>query len=532
VSNPAPGGGKGTAFSEPIATQTPVAPVTPVTATVATAGRLLDQTTFGPTASLIQHVELEGIEAWLTEQFNAPTTLLPTIPATLPSYCATSAFCNESEWWKVVLTGNDQLRQRVALALNEQFVISSNGVQGYAVTNYANVLANDAFTNWFTIMKDVTLSPAMGQYLNMLDSAKATGTDIANENYARENMQLFNLGIYLINQDGTPKLDGNGNPQPIYDQAQVEAFARVFTGWTYANPDGSTPSYLIGTGNFTHPMVAVEKYHDETEKTLLNGTALPAGQTAEQDLDAALTNIFNHPNLPPFVCTQLIQHLVTGNPSPAYISRVASVFIDNGDGVRGDMKSVLHAILTDPEARAGDTDTTADAGHLREPMLYMTAVMRGLGYVSTDKNGYYRDLSNYTADLGEYPFGAQSVFNFFPPTYVIPDSVLPNTNIVSPEFSLENTGSVIDRLTIAGELASNQINSFNVDLSATSPLGLTAAIPATLVDTLGTLFMHGQMDSDTRSAIIDAITPLTDPAERVQVAVYLVVGSSEYKVIH
>ena len=348
------------------------------------AARLLDQTTFGPTASLIQHVQSEGATAWLTEQYNTPQTVLPVIPAKYPGYCATAEYCLESEWWKTVLTGNDQLRQRVAFALSELFVVSSNDVSGQGMQYYANVLAHDAFTNWYTILHDVTLSPAMGMYLNMVNSAKPSGTLIANENFARENMQLFNLGLNLLNPDGTLQRDAGGNPIPSYTEDQVQAFARVFTGWTFANSDGSTPPGLTGTYNPYSPMVAVESAHDQTTKTLLNGTVLPAGQSAEQDLALALTNVFEHPNTPPFVSTQLIQHLVKSNPSPDYVSRVAAVFLNNGNDVRGDMQAVLTAIFTDPEARAGDTAMQASDGHLREPILWLTAVMRGLGYVNDD----------------------------------------------------------------------------------------------------------------------------------------------------
>src|SRR5271170_2992672 len=237
--------------------------------------------------------------------------------------------CNESEWWQAVLTGSDQLRQRLAFILSELFVVSSDTVPGQGMNYYANLLAGDAFTNWYTIMNDVTLSPAMGIYLNMLGSYKPTATEIANENFARENMQLFNLGLNLLNQDGSLQLDASGNPIPTYTEAQVQAFARVYTGWGYANPDGSNSNLFIPTPNYYHAMVPAEQWHDQNPKTLLNGTTLPAGQTAEEDLAGGLTNIFNHSNLPPFVCEQLIQHLVTSNPSPAYVSRVAAMFINN-----------------------------------------------------------------------------------------------------------------------------------------------------------------------------------------------------------
>jgi len=514
-----PGGGHGNYFSEAIAA--------PIGATEA--ARLLDQTTFGPTTSLIQHVEQEGVTAWLTEQLNTAPTALPIIPTVFPSYCGDAEMCLESEWWKTVLTGNDQLRQRVAFALSEIFVVSSDTVTGQGINAYANMLANDAFTNWYTIMNDVTLSPAMSIYLNMENSYKPNATQIANENFARENMQLFNLGLDLLNGDATLQINANGNPTPAYTEAQVQAFARAFTGWTFANLDGSTPSEFIGTPNYYHPMVAVEQWHDENPKTLLNGTVLPAGQTAEEDLAGALTNIFQHPNTPPFVSKQLIQHLVKSDPSPAYVARVATVFANNANNVRGDMPSVLTAIFTDPEARAGDTAPQASDGHLREPILWLTSAMRGLGYVNIDPNSYYQYLSDYSGALSEVVYQSPSVFNFYPPGYVVP-----GTALNAPEFGLENTASVTDRLTLADQLVNNQINGFNVDMSATSPLGKieTSSGPTGLVNALSSLFLYGEMDPATAAAIASEVSNVTDPAQRLRLAAYLVLTFSEYKILH
>jgi uncharacterized protein (DUF1800 family) len=527
--NPTPGGGTSPTITAAIAG----------TISVAAAARILDQTTFGPTPALIQQVAQEGITAWLSQQFNTPTTVIPDIPQPDPSTCPNASYeCAQSDWWQTVLTGNDQLRQRVAFALSQIFVISNTDMTltGLSITPYNNILANDAFTNWYTIMTDVTLSPGMGLYLDMLDSAAAGPGQIADENYAREDMQLFNIGEDLLNQDGSLQLDGNHNPIPAYTEAQVQAFAKVFTGWTSANADGSSPVYFQGISNYDHPMTPVEAHHDHTAKTLLNdtnptsyvGTTLPAGQTAAEDLAAGLTNVFQHPNVPPFVCTQLIQHLVTSTPSPAYISRVTAVFANNGNGVRGDMQAVLTAIFTDPEARAGDSNPSYDGGHLREPMLWITDVMRGLGYVNTTSSNNYFYLSPWSNTLSQSPYASPSVFNFFPPDYVIP-----GTTLNAPEFGLENTGSVMDRLSLADTLVNNAITGFNVDLSATSPLGqLAAASPASLVDQLGLIFMHSQMDTNTRSAIIGEITGMTDPALQVRVAAYLVVTSPQYKIMH
>lgn len=532
VVNPAPGGSTSPSASAP------------VQASLQSAARLLDQATFGPTLTDIQTVQTEGLPAYLTAQFATPTTLEPDIAATPPTLCASNTIpCQQAEWWQVALTGPDQLRQRVALALSEMFVISTNSVNARAVTTYQNMLANDAFGNFYTIMHDVTLSPGMGAYLNMLNSAKP-GTingvpQIANENYARELMQLFTTGIDMLNQDGTLQLDTSGNPIPVYTETQIQAFARAYTGWTYGKPGGvALTSYPNGTADYDDPMEAYDAQHDMTAKTLLSGTTLPAGQSSVLDLTGALTNIFNHPNVGPFVCRQLIQHLVTSNPSPAYVSRVAAVFANDGTGTRGNMKAVIQAILLDTEARSGDANPSFDGGHLREPMLYMTNVMRALGFTFVAPTGggpeYYYTPSNFTNALSEKPYTSGSVFNFFPPNYVIPGST---TN--APEFSIENTASSILRLTLADNMVYNRISDFTVDLSATSPLGLMASATGNattdstnLVNALSNMFMHGQMPAQMQTAIVNHVATLTNIPERVRVAVYLVITSSQYKIEH
>jgi uncharacterized protein (DUF1800 family) len=349
-------------------------------------------------------------------------------------------------------------------------------------------------------------------------------------------MQLFSMGLFVLNSDGTPKLDSNGNMIPAYTQDQVQAFARAFTGWTYATATGGSPAkFPNGTANYTMPMAAVDANHDTAAKILLNGTTLPAGQTSVQDLDGALSNIFNHANVGPFVCRQLIQHLVASDPSSAYVSRVSAVFADNGSKVRGDMKAVVMAILTDPEARAGDTDATAEGGHLREPVLWLTNMIRGLGFTNNDvtagydvvANASYNTLGNYTATLGQRPYASPSVFNFFPPEYVIP-----GTTANAPEFSLENTASAVLRLSLANTIVFNRITGFTVDLSAKSTWGTLAAKPGDLVDALGVLLMHGQMSSQMRTTIVNHITTLTDMGQRVRVAIYLIMTSSQYKILH
>ena len=520
VVNPAPGAA---------ATATSNVAITVVAATVPAASRLLDQATFGPTLNSIQHVQAVGLNNYITEQFAVAPTLLPDISNPPPAYCSTAPKpCEESEWWQAAVTGPDQLRQRVAFALSEIFVVSSNSISPYAVIPFQNILTTDAFGNFQTIMKDVTLSTAMGGYLNMLNSGKPADGQIANENYPREFMQLFTIGLNELNADGTLALDSSGNPIPTYTEAQVQAFARAYTGWTMANAGGAAPTkFPNNTAAYDYPMQPVASQHDETAKTLLGGTTLPANQTAQQDLAGAIANLFAQPNVGPFVCKQLIQHLVASNPSPAYVGRVAAKFADNGNGVRGDMQAVIRAILMDSEARAGDTDATQNGGHLREPILYMANAVRGLGFVNTDSQGNYSYLSNYSGTLGQRPYESPSVFNFFPPSYVIP-----GTSTNAPEFGEENTASATLRLTLANSIVFNKISGFNVDLSATSALGLMASNPSNLVDALGTMLMHAQMPAAMRTAIVNNITPLTDMGERVRVATYLVLTASQYKIEH
>jgi uncharacterized protein (DUF1800 family) len=523
VANPNPGATTSSTLTLPIAF---------VGTSASAAARLLDQASFGPTAAAIQHVQTVGIDGYISEQFATPTTLLAAIPTTpLPALCLannTAYPCAESEWWQTAITGNDQLRQRVAFALSEMFVVSTQSIPGQAVPQFHNALANDAFGNFRTIMQDVTLSPAMGLYLNMLNSAKPAAGQIANENYPRENMQLFSLGLVLLNQDGTPQLDSSGNTIPTYTEAQVQAFARAYTGWTYGVTGGGTPAkYPNPTADYNDPMAAVESEHDTTSKILLNGTVLSAGGTAEQDLKGALDNIFAHQNVGPFVCTQLIQHLVTSTPSAGYVKRVAAVFANDGTGIRGNMQAVIRAILTDTEARAGDTNASYDGGHLREPILFLTAMLRAFPYTNTDPNSSWDSLSNYSNNLSERPYRANSVFNFFPPSYVIP-----GTTLNAPEFGNENSATVVLRLTLADAIANNKISGFSVDFSNTSALGVMAANPSTLVNYLSMLLMHSQMPANMNTTIVNAITPLTSNAQRVRVAIYLIISSSQYKIIH
>jgi len=507
-----------------------------VLASLTQAARLLDQATFGPTLSAIQQVQQLGMTGWLNQQFAIPTSQMPAIPNPPVALCPDATYrCVQSYFWQNAMTGPDQLRQRVAFALSEMFVVSTDEANARSIPSYYNLLANDAFGNFSQIMNDVTTSVAMGTYLNMLNSGAAPAGQIANENYARELMQLFTTGLYLLNPDGTEQLSAQGLPQPVYTEVQIQAYARALTGWTYANATGGVaPSFPNLIPNFDQPMLPLEISHDMTSKVLLNGVTLPAGQTAEQDLAGLISSIFNHPNVGPFVGRQLIQHLVTSNPSPAYVGRVAAVFANDGSGVRGDMKAVITAILMDPEARAADTNASVDGGHLREPILYFTGILRGLNFTNVDPQGSYDMATSYTAPLGETPYAAASVFNFFPPSYVIP-----NTSTNAPEFAQENTSAAILRLTLADSVVRNHLTSFSVDLGQTSVLGQIASATgnaavdaANLVNALNILFMHNQMPAAMQSAITAQAALLPVIGQRVRVATWLVISSNEYKIEH
>jgi uncharacterized protein (DUF1800 family) len=500
-----------------------------ITIGAAVADRFLEQTTFGPTPQLVGQVQYSGLQGFLTQQYGLPVTPYPD-----PAAGETSLGPLQQRFFVLAITAPDQLRQRVAFALSQIFVIGGDKVTdptGY--TNYLRVLEADSFTNYRQIMNDVTLSPAMGHWLDMVNNGKPNSSqgDHANENYAREFMQLFTIGTSQLNFDGSYQLDSSGNQIPAYTQDTVEAFARAYTGWTYPLTPGATQQ-TYNPPYWTGQMVAVDSNHDTDPKQLLvypgvaGGGLLPGGQTSTQDLKGALDNVFNHPNVGPFVCRELIQHLVTSNPSPAYIQRVTSVFNDNGSSVRGDMKSVLTAILMDSEARRGDDPATAVGtdGHLQEPILYITGLMRAFNATSDGSN-----LSYYSSGMGQDPLFAPSVFNFYSPSYVIP-----GTTSFGPEFQILTTATSLNRANWANTFVFGSMGSGNkIDFSS---YATQASNPGALVDTLNGLLMHGAMSSDMKSAIVTAMQSV--PAgnkqlmQEAQTAIYLIASSSQYQVQH
>ncbi len=508
---------------------TPAPPLASGTPSPTDAGRFLSQATFGGTDALISQVESQGFSAFLDQQFAAPSSShMAFVDATgvnPPTILQTT-----DAWWTYAISAPDQLRQRVAFALSEIMVVGNTtgnlGNKVGALPTYMDVLVRDAFGNFRQLLEDVTLNPAMGAYLNMLKNDKgnpALGT-LPNENYARELMQLFSIGLYDLNLDGSLTLNASGLPIPTYNQDAILGTAAVLTGWTY---NQSGPPYVFNpTPDWRNPMVNVASHHSTDAKTILNGVTLPAGQSAAQDLKDTLDDIFNHPNVGPFVSRQLIQRLVTSNPSPGYIYRVASVFNNNGQGVRGDLQAVVRAILMDYDAR-GAAKTAQGAGKEREPVLRLTNLLRAYGASSPDGKFQVRGAN---AAFDEEEFHSPTVFNFFSPEYSAPGAIA-SAGLKSPEFQITTDTTVITaanflRGALYGSLgpAGNKIT-----LNLTNEQSL-AANPSQLVDHLNSLLMASSMSAQMRSTLVNAITqiPASNSLERVRTALYLVVNSPEF----
>lgn len=502
---------------------------TPVV-TASAAARFLDQAAFGPDPATVEHVQCVGLKGYLDEQVAAPVSPYPD-PETTPY----GVGLVQARFFTNAVHGEDQLRQRVALALSEIFVVSAISENtSYQMVPYLRILQQDAFGNFRKLMEDVTLSPTMGEYLDMRNNDKANaalGTR-ANENYARELLQLFTIGLVKLNQDGTVVKDAAGNPLPAYDQTTIQNFAKVFTGWTYPTRPGATlrmhnPAYFEG------PMEVMESNHDTTSKTLLNGVVLPAGQAAARDLKDALDNVFQHPNVGPFIGRQLIQRLVMSNPSPAYVGRVAAVFADNGKGVRGDLEAVVRAILLDPEARAGDHETrpAATSGKLREPVVLIAALLRGLGGMVNDTNR----LSGLGAALGQTIFAPATVFNYFAPGYEIPMEYTGGQTLGGPEFQIHSPSAAMARMNVVNSiLYGSQGMGAVIDFA---PLANLASQPQALVDEVNFRFFHGAMPAEVSTEMLNAMNAVTgtSPAvlmARAKAGLYVALSSSYYTVEH
>lgn len=525
----------------------------------AAAARFLTQATFGPTLADIAALQAApSFAAWLDAQFAQPPSLQePYVRDRCPEVSDRNA-CNidtwvpsrHDAWWLAVVDGRDQLRQRVAFALSQILVVSDRDptlkISQFGLANYYDMLVRGAFGNYRDLLGDVARHPVMGIYLSMLRNQKADpARNIRpDENFARELLQLFTVGVNLLEPDGTPKRDPGGRPIPTYDERTIREFARVFTGWNYAGIGWETG---LWRADRARPMEPVESYHDKGAKLLLNGVVIPAGNTAAADLDAALDNVFAHPNVGPFIAGQLIQRLVTSNPTPGYVRRVAAVFDDNGRGERGDLAAVVRAILLDDEARNGPVNLPDRFGKLREPLLEIAHLLRA--FRATKKNDgewgdypgtpVYRlstDTYQIDGEVGQALLRAPTVFNFYRPDYAPPGAVR-EAGLVGPEFEI-----LSDNNLAAG---SNIVNALIHWASPDNPWASTlnfdvearlADDPQALMDHLDVLLMNGQMSQGLRRIVVEHLETAWYPSgpagrvDRARDAVSLLMMSPEYQV--
>jgi uncharacterized protein (DUF1800 family) len=530
----------------------------------AQAARFLTQASFGPTPAEIARLRAIGYHAWLDEQFARPPTLhLPYLQAQAAAGLSVYQNSRQEAWWQRALRADDQLRQRVAFALSELLVVSDQGgaVEGapMAMAHYYDHLVNGAFGNYRALLQQVTLSPVMAHYLSMFKNRKPDPVENIrpDENYAREIMQLFSIGLVQLQPDGQPVLVG-GQPVPTYGQDTIRGFAHVFTGWNWANcprtqggqpwewqwcPSGSVPWPQPGwDASWFLPLEAWESYHaaDGSKQLLdypgvaLPGGVLPPGGTAAGNLGQALDNLFGHPNVAPFVARHLIKRLVGSNPSPAYVGRVAAAFAGSGAGVRGDLGATVRAVLLDPEARAVPA-LAGRGGKLREPLLRLSHLWRVLDGRADD--GRYREW-NPEYYLGQAPLRSPTVFNFFLPDYR-PPGELSTLGLDAPEFQITTDTTVASVASGLGAkvfwawrgISGQGPEDVVVDLG---PELAHAADPVRLVDRYDLLFMNRTMSDFMFETLVAYLQGFPDTAagrrQRVQEAVWLIQSSPEYAI--
>jgi uncharacterized protein (DUF1800 family) len=509
------------------------------------ATRLLMQGTFGATLPDLASAAGQSYDAWFSGQAAAsPSLELPQVK---------SGGTRVVAWWYNAVKGPDQLRQRMAFVLSQLLVISiKNGALTYQEQGdsyYYDLLTRNALGNYRDVLDTVSHSVEMGLYLSFFKNQKpnaSTGVH-ADENYARELMQLFTVGLWQLNPDGSQQLDAHGNPIPTYSQSDVTNLARVLTGW------GSTPQTHSGDNawvydlDYLNPMVCYPAYHDTDAKTIIGGVGIASGGTCDSELKSALDTLFNHPNTAPFISKQLIQRLVTSNPSAAYVSRVAGVFANNGKGVRGDLLAVAKAILTDPEASTAGS--SAGAGRLREPLMRLTNLWRAFG--AADSSGSYRSQIFATTedDFGQAPLESPSVFNFYRPDYQRAGALM-SAGLVVPEFQITNENTAVllsNNLAQQAYLYVDSTGRSHTSVDAqdvlgtpgandvvlhTAPWEAYAADAGTLTDKLNQVLMAGQMSAAMKSTIVSYINgiPATSAGTRVAEAAALIINSPQYAI--
>ena len=550
------GGGSSEAPAVMPTTQPTTPPTTPPTSppaeaqpTAAEASRFLAQASMGANRSHINRVQAVGYAAWLDEQFNLPASSSRWDWLVAQGYYADSTNVNtqagfDSCAWAHLLSAPDTLRERVTLALSELFVVSVSSInaswKSFGGAAFADLLQANAFGNFRALLQKVSTSVQMGAYLTFLNSKKADPVSgaLPDENYARELMQLFTIGLQVLELDGTPKLSG-GKPMDTYALGDITGLARVFTGWTYdfagAAVPKATPDY------HRRPMIQNARNHETGAKTFL-GTTIPAGTPGEASLTLALDHIFLHPNLGPFVCRQLIQRLITSNPSPAYVARVATVFNDDGSATapapapapalarRGNLRAVLRALLLDPEARSAAAAATG-SGKLREPMLRFSAWARAYNVSSPSNAWRVGDTTNPATALGQSPLRSASVFNFFRPGYVPPNTEIAAASWVAPEFQITNESSVIGYLNFMKRAVAGTVGDLTPDYSSLMPLADDAAA---LLAEINLVLAAGALPAETTlKDLIAAVQTMakgddTARRNRIHAAVLLVLAAPEF----
>jgi uncharacterized protein (DUF1800 family) len=531
----------------------------------AEAGRLLTQATFGATDASISAVKSAGLDGWISQQLaiGAPSqghqayldARLTQLQTSNPNASLNANHFYES-WWKAAATEPGELRQRMAFAYSQIFVISlaDSAIDVRGAGSYYDMLNRNAFANFRTLLEEITLHPMMGRYLTYLANQKedTAGTRTPDENYAREVMQLFTIGVNRLNANGTPQTDSSGAPIPSYTPADISGLAKVFTGisWYHPTPTNNT---FFGSNRDpdreVRPMIFYPQYHSTSAKAFL-GTTIPASPTVDVagDLRIALDTLYNHPNVGPFLAQRLIQQLVTSNPSTAYVGRVAAIFNNNGSGVRGDMGAVVRAILTDAEARDMNNLNSTSFGKLREPVIRLTNWIRAFGATSQTGNWLITSTSS-NQSLGQSPLASPSVFNFWRPGFVPPSATeLGSRSLLAPEFQ------IVDEVSVAGYLNTIQ-SAIDAGIGSTPPGGsgrdvraayaaeiALAENPEGLADRVSRLLLANSASATLRTQIIEAINAVAIPSgtnvtqaqidtarlNRVKTAILFAMASPEY----
>ncbi len=524
------------------------------------ASRFLYQASFGYTEKEAKRVLELGFEEWINEQQTIPSSNVlmqadSFVKILYDFYIAAGEDPDDIQstpgwqhfrygWWNSAINGKDQLRQRIAFALSQIFVISDEtdlGGQARGMAAYHDMLAKHAFGNFRDLLLEVTLNPCMGFYLSHLNNPKEIPDENIHpdQNYAREIMQLFTIGLYQLNDDGTRKVDSSGNFIPTYNNNDIAEMAKVFTGLGIGTPLDSMDLYfgrgLYGS-DMTQPMKMYEEWHQPGEKKLINNTVIPEGQDGIKDIEDAIDMLFNHPNTPPFICRQLIQRLVTSNPSQDYISRVVSVFKNDGNGVRGNFFAVIKAILLDREARECASLTEDNFGKMSEPVLRYTNFLKALGVIG-NSNYFFNHAYNFQMSTFQHPYSSQSVFNFYPPDYS-PNGKINDEGLVAPEFKLLNSLTTLyyPNVVFGWTYYEYSINNWEDDYfyssSNASKFFESAHDDEVLINQLDIIFTNGSMSSETRNTIKEAIknmVPTLDGAKnKINMALYLTLISPDF----